>query len=160
MTTRKAQGRGRTRRASGRSAAQEWVGLFAGERAARFDLGADLEMAEAVGRGLPTRAVDAAVRSGILEAEDVHRLVVSKRTLQRRRDEHRLSPEESDKLARVVRAVARAEVALGDAAKAERWIRLPNRALDGHRPLDLLGSDGGARAVEKVLGRIEHGVFS
>jgi putative toxin-antitoxin system antitoxin component (TIGR02293 family) len=43
---------------------------------------------------------------------------------------------------------------------AARWLRRPNRALGGERPLDLLTSDAGARVVEQVLGRIEHGVYS
>lgn len=36
----------------------------------------------------------------------------------------------------------------------------PNRALGGERPLALLDSDVGSLAVERVLGRIEHGVYS
>ena len=59
-----------------------------------------------------------------------------------------------------MRAIARAEVALDDREKAGRWMREPNRALGGTRPLDLLRSSAGARAVETVLGRIEHGTFS
>jgi len=35
-----------------------------------------------------------------------------------------------------------------------------NRALGGRVPLHLLDSDAGAQAVERVLGRIEHGVYS
>jgi putative toxin-antitoxin system antitoxin component (TIGR02293 family) len=150
----------RERKLSAGSTAQEWMGRFGGEYVKRFDLRSELELARAVEAGLPTRAIDAAVKGGLLEPSDVYHFVVSKRTLQRRRDEKRLNPQESDKLVRVVRAIARAEVALGDAGKAERWIRQPNRALQGRRPLDLLGSDAGARAVEKVLGRLEHGIFS
>lgn len=127
----------------------------------RLDLGSDLDLAEAVSNGLPTTAVDSAVKGGIIAQEDVYRLVVPKRTLQRRRDgSGRLSSDESNTLMRIVRAIARAEIALDDPEKAERWIRQPNRALRGKRPLDLLTSDMGARAVEKVLGRIEHGVYS
>ena len=142
------------------STAGDWVGRFGGEHARRFDLRSDLELARVVEKGLPTQAIDVAIKSGILEQQDVYRFVVSKRTLQRRRDEKRLSPDESDKLTRVVRVIARAEMALGDPAKAERWMREPNRALQGKRPLDLLSSDAGAKAVEKVLGRIEHGIIS
>lgn len=143
-----------------RSTAQAWVRRFGGEAGSRFDLRSDLELAKAVEKGLPTQAVDAAVRSGILEQDDVYRFVISKRTLQRRREAKRLSVDESDKLTRVVRAIARSEVALGNPEHAVRWMRQPNRALQGRRPLDLLSSDVGARAVEKVLGRIEHGIYS
>ena len=163
MNTRRGP-RSPTRRAgriASSSTAQDWVVRFAGQSAWRFDLRSDLELAEVVEKGLPTRAVDEAVRSGIVEQEIIYRFVVPKRTLQRRRDaESPLSPAESDKLTRLVRVVARAEIALGDPKKAELWMREPNRALQGKRPIDLLNTDVGARAVEKVLGRIEHGIFS
>jgi putative toxin-antitoxin system antitoxin component (TIGR02293 family) len=134
---------------------------FGGENADRLDLQADLALAKAVERGLPTGAIDAAVKAGLLEQQDIQKHVVTKRTLQRRRDEDQpLNAEESDRLARLIRMIARAEVALGHPTKAESWLREPNRALQGKRPMDLLGSDVGARAVEKVLGRIEHGIFS
>lgn len=142
------------------STAHDWMGRFGGAHGGRCDLRSDLELAQIVEEGLPTRAVDDAVKGGILDQEDVYRFVMSKRTLHRRRDSKRLSLEESDKLTRVIRVIARAEAALGDASKAERWVREPNRALGGRRPLDLLTSDVGARAVEKVLGRIEHGIYS
>lgn len=141
--------------------ARQWVRRFGGPYADRLDLQADLALAKAVEEGLPTQAIDAAVQGGILAQQDIHLLVVTKRTLQRRRDERqRLNAEESDRLARLIRVIARAEVALDDSAKAESWIREPNRALQGRRPMDLLGSDVGARAVEKILGRIEHGIYS
>lgn len=133
---------------------------FGGEDAARLDLRSDIALADVIHAGLPTTAVDVALATGILTEEEMHELVVKKRTLQRRRDQKRLSPEESDKLARVVRGIARAEASLGDPAKARRWMRDPNRALQGRCPVDMLESDAGARAVEKVLGRIEHGIHS
>ncbi|MDE2981088.1 MAG: MbcA/ParS/Xre antitoxin family protein [Gemmatimonadota bacterium] len=66
--------------------------------------------------------------------------------------------EQPDRVARVTRVTTIAEEALGDASKARRWLRKPNRALRGERPLDLLDSDAGARVVEQVLGRIEYGL--
>jgi putative toxin-antitoxin system antitoxin component (TIGR02293 family) len=141
--------------------ARQWVRAFGGTSADRLDLQADLALAKAVEEGLPTQAIDAAVKGGIVGQQDIHQLVVTKRTLQRRRDEEqRLNAEESDRLARLIRVIARAEVALDDSRKAESWMREPNRALQGRRPMDLLTSDMGARAVEKVLGRIEHGIYS
>lgn len=66
--------------------------------------------------------------------------------------------EKPDRVARVTRVTTRAEEALGDASKAGRWLRKPNRALRGRRPLDLLDSDAGVRVVEQALARIEHGL--
>ena len=64
----------------------------------------------------------------------------------------------TDRLTRVARVMARAEEALGDAEKARRWLRKPNRALQGRVPLDPARSEAGARIVEQALGRIEHGL--
>jgi uncharacterized protein (DUF2384 family) len=56
--------------------------------------------------------------------------------------------------------VSRAEEALGSSDKGLHWLRQDNRALGGARPLDLLDSDVGALAVERVLGRVENGIFT
>ena len=87
-------------------------------------------------------------------------LKIPARTLARRRRAGRLSPEESDRLARIGRILAMAEEVLGDSARAARWLGKPNRALGGVVPLQHLDTDLGARDVETVLIRFEHGVFS
>lgn len=62
--------------------------------------------------------------------------------------------------ARVRRVRARAVEILG-AGKAEHWLGAPCRALGGAVPRQLAAeSEAGAREVERVLGRIEHGVYS
>jgi putative toxin-antitoxin system antitoxin component (TIGR02293 family) len=89
------------------------------------------------------------------------RRVGSARTLQRKRAARgRLSSDESDRLARLARILAQAVLAFGSQDKARRWLVKPNRALSGRTPLGLLDSDAGTLAVERVLGRIEHGVYS
>lgn len=131
-----------------------------GKKVLKREVRSDLDLAEAIHHGLPTRAAEEVLRSGLLTPAELYGLVVPRRTLTHRREKRRpLTPEESDRLARVVRVAARAEEALGDGAKAARWLRKPNRALAGRRPIELLESDIGARMVERVLGRIEHGVY-
>lgn len=49
---------------------------------------------------------------------------------------------------------------LGSAEKAWSWLRTPNIALDGERPLDLLDTAEGVFAVQTVLARIELGIYS
>ena len=60
----------------------------------------------------------------------------------------------------IARVYANAVEMIGDEEKAVEWLRTPNRALGGDRPLDQLGTDLGARAVEDILGRIAYGVYS
>jgi putative toxin-antitoxin system antitoxin component (TIGR02293 family) len=48
----------------------------------------------------------------------------------------------------------------GDATRALGWLTSALIALEGRRPFDLLATEVGARDVETILGRLEHGVFS
>jgi putative toxin-antitoxin system antitoxin component (TIGR02293 family) len=135
-----------------------------GSRVLRRAITSELELVEAVRAGFPAAALDHLVEelAGAVGSQAaIYEVVGSVRTLQRKRAARLvLSPDESDRLARLARLVVRAEEALGDREKALRWLTRPNRALEGQRPLTLLDSDAGALAVERVLGRIEHGVFS
>lgn len=133
-----------------------------GERVLRRAVASDLDLAAAVRAGLPAAALEHVLaelaRADVTQGE-VYGVVGNARTLQRRRTARQaLSVEESDRLARLARLLARAEEALGGRERALRWLTRANRALGGERPLTLLDSDAGTLAVERVLGRIEHGV--
>jgi len=82
---------------------------------------------------------------------------VNERTAQRRREQGVLSPEESDRIARIARVAQRAVEAFGDENQAREWLKRPNRVLQDVPPLELLGTDGGAVLVAEELGRIESG---
>jgi len=135
-----------------------------GKRILRRAVNSELDLAEVVRAGLPASALEyflAHVRDWFASQTDLYAVVGSARTLQRKRTTGtQLSLDESDRLARLARIVVRAEDALGDDDKAHRWLSAPNRALGGQRPLTLLDSDAGALAVERILGRIEHGLIS
>ena len=55
-------------------------------------------------------------------------------------------------------AIAMAEDTFGDEAKALAWLRRPTSVLGGATPLSLLDTEEGAREVEMMLVRIEHGI--
>jgi len=129
----------------------------------RRNVASDRDLIAVVRAGLPVRALDYFLKLWARELNqgDVYRVIGSARTLQRKRAHGTvLSTEESDRLARLARIVVRAEDALGDEVRARRWLTAENRALGGVPPLSLLDSDLGVLAVEQVLGRIEHGVYS
>ena len=86
-------------------------------------------------------------------------MAIPARTLARRKVEGRLHPEESDRVLRAARVLGRAlELFEGDAAAAREWLRTPQVALGGERPLSIIGTDLGVREIENLIGRIEHGV--
>ncbi|MDE0705643.1 MAG: DUF2384 domain-containing protein [Rhodospirillaceae bacterium] len=94
-----------------------------------------------------------------ISTDEAEALIAPRRTLMRRKRSGRFTSGESDRLARVLDILKLAEETFGEPAKAQRWLRTPNGASGGHRPLDLCSTGEGARLVETVLGRLAHGVY-
>ena len=82
---------------------------------------------------------------------------MSPRTLTRRKTENKLTAAESDRLVTVARLLSQS-VELFEGNQAFRWFLQPNRALGNLSPLEMAGTETGAREVENLIGRLEHGV--
>jgi putative toxin-antitoxin system antitoxin component (TIGR02293 family) len=119
-------------------------------------------LAELVREGLPVKALLLlAERLDLRQAEISEKIGIPKRTLTRRLTQHsRLTAAESDRAVRLAQVYSNAAETLGSGEKAAAWLKTPNRALRGGRPLDQLDTDPGVREVEDVLGRIAYGVYS
>lgn len=87
-------------------------------------------------------------------------LGMSRATLHRRKKAGHLDRMESDRLVRFIRLFARAVEALGGEDGARSWLAAPALAFQGECPLDFADTEVGAREVEALLMRLEHGVFS
>ena len=120
------------------------------------------DLADLVREGLPVKALFLlAERLDLRQAEISEKIGIPQRTLTRRITQHsRLTPIESDRTVRLAQVYATAADTLGDGDKAAAWLKTPNRALRGGRPLDQLDTDPGVREVEALLGRIAYGVYS
>lgn len=120
------------------------------------------DLAELVRKGLPASSVIAlAERLDVGNTVISQKLGIPQRTLTRRLSERsRLTAAESDRTVRLARVYANAVEMIGDEENAVEWLRTPNRALGGERPLDQLDTDVGAREVEDILVRIAYGVYS
>jgi putative toxin-antitoxin system antitoxin component (TIGR02293 family) len=132
-------------------------GLGTGRKRVKRD--ADLE--HIVAAGLPAGVVRHLAEStgtSLKQLQDI--TLIDRSTFNRRiRQRARLKADESDRIARVARVAALAMEALGR-DEGLQWLRKPNVALGNRVPLWMLGTDVGARQVEQIIGRIEHGVFS
>ncbi len=88
-------------------------------------------------------------------------LGVTRQTLIRNKKKGKLlSPRLSDQVHRVARITRQALQVFEDKDSAVGWLKDSNAAVGGQTPLSMLDTDAGARRVERLLGRIEHGVFS
>jgi putative toxin-antitoxin system antitoxin component (TIGR02293 family) len=86
-------------------------------------------------------------------------LSIAPATLYRRLASGRFTAQESDRLARLARLYARALDVLGDSESARVWFMASNPSLGGRKPFDLTRTDPGCVEVDRLLGRIEYGVF-
>jgi putative toxin-antitoxin system antitoxin component (TIGR02293 family) len=115
-----------------------------------------------VSKGMPVGSAEA-LRRRIGIGDDVlaRLLGVSEKTLSRvRAARARLDPVASDRLFRVARIGALAIEVLEGKAPAVRWLKRRRIGLGGETPLALLTTDAGCAEVEKLLLRIEHGVYA
>jgi putative toxin-antitoxin system antitoxin component (TIGR02293 family) len=116
-----------------------------------------IELATEIEKGLSVATVDRLCR---LVAPDDARFryrIILKTTLARRQ-RGRLSPAESDRLARLARLWAFAMDVWRSESAARRFLGEPHPLLRNRIPRELgIGSDIGARAVENILGGLKYG---
>ncbi|MBN9886841.1 antitoxin Xre/MbcA/ParS toxin-binding domain-containing protein [Salipiger abyssi] len=109
--------------------------------------------------GVSASVVREIQKSSILDKGDINRIIPN-RTLERRmQKDEALRPDEADAIARLLRVVAHAFRVFEDEELAEEWLRSPNPALNDEVPMTMAATDVGAREVEGVLTRLEHGIF-
>jgi len=124
-------------------------------------LGTD-ELIKAVQRGFSFKALESfAAETGLPLATVASMIQIPERTFARRKASRRLSPDESERLLRVSTIFEKA-VGLfeGDVTEAIEWLTKPKKALGDKVPLSYSRSELGAREVENLIGRLEHGVFT
>lgn len=119
----------------------------------------ELEFIDLVERGLPLETLDELKALGDLSDMEMAQ-IIPRRALSKARRSERLSPELSDRVARVAGIIALAHATFLDRERANDWLRRPNGALANKTPLSLLRSGSGAELVEQILGRIAYGVYS
>jgi putative toxin-antitoxin system antitoxin component (TIGR02293 family) len=119
-------------------------------------------MIEALEEGFPYSAMMRLQRRSGLPATRIAELInVPTRTLMRRKASGRFLPDESERLLRLSNVFERAvDLFEGDLGEAVRWLSNPVRALDGQAPFEFARTEVGAREVEDVIGRLQHGVFT
>lgn len=85
---------------------------------------------------------------------------ITSSTLARRHKQGHFSAEESDRLLRFSRVFGKALALFdGDFDKTRAWFSTPAPALAHRAPQAIIETDVGAREIENLIGRLEHGVF-
>jgi putative toxin-antitoxin system antitoxin component (TIGR02293 family) len=83
------------------------------------------------------------------------------RTLMRRKASGRLLPGESERLLRLSILFQKATALFeGETDAARLWLTTARQELHGETPLDFARTEIGAREVEDLIGRFEHGIVA
>lgn len=132
--------------------------IVGGESAIGVSIRTGGDLIAAVRHGLPVGAVEHILASGRLTLGEVDHIVLPRKTLSHRKKIGTLTADQSDRLMRAARVIAAAEETFGSQQKGALWLRRPTTALAGEAPLSLLDTNEGARQVETLLARIDHGI--
>ena len=118
------------------------------------------EMIVILKQGLPTDAFDK-LRDRLHVSDNLLSNIVqiSKRTLNRRRQDGRLRTDESERVLRIARVYDKALEVFESEEAVEGWLKKLARGLGHKIPLEYSDTDLGAQEVVNLLGRIEYGVF-
>jgi putative toxin-antitoxin system antitoxin component (TIGR02293 family) len=135
--------------------------VLGGEKTLGMRVSSQRDLISAVRKGLKTTTVDAVIEQLDAPASDVlPALRLARRTMERRKVQGRLLPQESERVYRLAKILAYAESVLGDKEKARHWLHTRNRALGNVSPLSLIETEAGADEVTNLLGRIDFGIYS
>ncbi|SDY69764.1 type II RES/Xre toxin-antitoxin system antitoxin [Citreimonas salinaria] len=137
--------------------------LLGGSTVFRNFVGSSLDAHDMLVTGMPPQALEHLIESvDVLSSRDTFETVMgmSRKTFRRHvNSRSRLTAAQGGRAWRFARILAKATETLGDQESAEAWLLAPTPGLDNRRPVDLLASSAGVRAVEKHLTKLEHGVY-
>lgn len=131
------------------------------EEALGLESSSGLDRLQQVQQGLPAVAFHRFAVASSVSLEELARAIhVSLRTVQRRNESgERLDAGPSERLVRLAELYSHAAAIIGDDDLARQWMQTPREAFGGQTPFELAGSELGARLVDDLLLRVEHGVF-
>jgi putative toxin-antitoxin system antitoxin component (TIGR02293 family) len=120
------------------------------------------DLIRAVKRGFPIRALQSfSAVTGLSPSRIASVIEIPERTFARRRGAGRLASDESERLLRIATVFEKAvELFEGDVSEALHWLATPKKTLGNNIPLSYSRFEPGAREVENLIGRLEHGVFT
>lgn len=119
-------------------------------------------MVQRVEEGLPVMdVVKFGKQAGFTNDELAKLINIPSRTYARRvADKARLKLHEGERAARLMRIFDRAKQLFVTEENVRKWLHAELPALGWRTPIDYAQTEPGAREVENLIGRIEHGVFS
>ncbi len=112
-------------------------------------------------KGLPLKTFEQLCNNLAIPEKELCRILkIPPSTLARRKKSEQLSFEESERVFRIARLYDKAVEVFKKPGLGRKWLKEPAWALGDVAPLEYADTELGAKEVEELLGRIEHGVFT
>lgn len=122
----------------------------------------NIAMAQRVEEGLPVTDIVAFGKQAGFTNDELAKLIqIPPRTYARRvASKSRLKVHEGERAVRLMRLFERAKQVFGTDENTRGWFNAKLLALGRKTPLEYAQTEPGAREVEDIIGRIEHGIVS
>jgi putative toxin-antitoxin system antitoxin component (TIGR02293 family) len=119
------------------------------------------QLIASIKKGLPLKTFEQLCKNLAIPEKELCRILkIPPSTLARRKKSGQLSFEESERVFRIARLHDKAVEVFKQPDLGRKWLKEPAWALGDVAPLEYADTELGAKEVEDLLGRIEHGVFS
>ena len=87
-------------------------------------------------------------------------LNISYKTLGRKKETDTLDSVSSSISIEIAETISKGLSLFEDSDKLSRWLQKENRALEGEKPIDFLSTPTGIKMINRLLGRIEEGIYT
>ena len=134
---------------------------YLGIQGSEIDVNSNLGYVNLVEEGLEANAIESFIKASELNQKQVSKLIhLSERTIQRSSPNKKLDCLTSERLVSLSRIYFLGSRIFGGKQKFVKWIKRPNRGMQGKEPIKLMETNLGLEMVRDELQRIESGVFS
>jgi putative toxin-antitoxin system antitoxin component (TIGR02293 family) len=118
-----------------------------------------LALVEDIREGFVFAQVAALAKEAGVALEDLVEFgIIPRRTFTHSKQNQRFTATQSARLARFFRIQQRAKGTFASDERAMQWLKRPTEPLQNNAPVSLLDTEEGARLVEDLLTRIDHGI--
>lgn len=119
------------------------------------------EKMELLEKGISKKDLEGFKKAASLDYDRLARVLnVARATLLSRKGREKFSADLSDKIIDLADVYSYGFEVFGQRDRFNQWLSVPNRALGGRSPFDILHNSFGRTEVRDLIGRIDYGVYS
>ena len=135
--------------------------ILGGSKAVKQPLSGDLDLIALTRTGIKKATLKSLATYMGINMEQLSSLLHSShRNIQRKQDDELLDTLKTEKVLELAAFAQRGIDVIGSKEYFAEWLQSPLPALDNKKPIDFLDTTFGIQMLNKILGRLEYGVYS